>query len=349
MLETPSLSLQSTTDRLLAAATGAMIGACIGDAAGAPLEFTTEPTETNIVNAICMNGGGFWNTAAGQVTDDGELTLSLARALCTAKDGVQARENAAIAYQEWFQSKPFDIGTTTRAAFGAPRQYANSVARGMAEAAADKSMGSKSNGSMMRATPLAIWGYKLSDEDLAHLVRNDCTLSHPNEAVVSATIAYVLAVRHLLLKPDDRKGAWEVVIGYFASKDCNEETREWIQQVGDRAPVAFRRNIGCVKIAFVNAFQHLINGSPFRDAIDQTIRAGGDTDTNACIVGGLIGAADGAALIPAYMSHAVLTCNISKGGQPYRPAYLSTKNIPNLVDTLLKVAPSSLLGDLNEQ
>jgi len=42
-------------------------------------------------------------------------------------------------------------------------------------------------------------------------------------------------------------------------------------------------------------------------ALRLTIQQGGDTDTNACIVGGLLGAAVGIKNIPSYMLNKVLT------------------------------------------
>ena len=62
---------------------------------------------------------------------------------------------------------------------------------------------------------------------------------------------------------------------------------------------------GYAGIAFSLAFQQLAAGSDFTTALTNTLLVGGDTDTNACIVGALIGAAVGAANIPPAMKHAV--------------------------------------------
>jgi ADP-ribosylglycohydrolase len=48
-----------------------------------------------------------------------------------------------------------------------------------------------------------------------------------------------------------------------------------------------------VKIAFQLAFKHLYNNSTYEETIKEVLRLGGDTDTNACIAGGLVGAAVG--------------------------------------------------------
>jgi len=44
-----------------------------------------------------------------------------------------------------------------------------------------------------------------------------------------------------------------------------------------------------VKYGFVHAFRHLRLGTPYVAAITETLLGGGDTDTNACIMGGLSG------------------------------------------------------------
>ena len=91
---------------------GAVLGALIGDAAGATLEFLgRQPTAVEVEQALGMCGGGIWNTAPGQITDDGELTLALLQALAG-----QPRydvNRAARAYRLWYLSAPFDIGNAT--------------------------------------------------------------------------------------------------------------------------------------------------------------------------------------------------------------------------------------------
>jgi ADP-ribosyl-[dinitrogen reductase] hydrolase len=52
---------------------------------------------------------------------------------------------------------------------------------------------------------------------------------------------------------------------------------------------------------------------------------GGDTDTNACIVGGMMGALLGKNGIPEEMKDKVLNCDVRRGGQPNRPKFLQVK------------------------
>lgn len=56
--------------------------------------------------------------------------------------------------------------------------------------------------------------------------------------------------------------------------------------------------MGYVKIAIDHAFKALRRGYDFEMAMRQTLLIGGDTDTNSCIVGGMIGAYLGVESIP---------------------------------------------------
>ena len=68
-------------------ALGSLLGACVGDAAGATLEFIGRtPSYEEALRAMAMSGGGYFKLAPGQITDDGELTLSLARALSSSRN-----------------------------------------------------------------------------------------------------------------------------------------------------------------------------------------------------------------------------------------------------------------------
>lgn len=49
---------------------------------------------------------------------------------------------------------------------------------------------------------------------------------------------------------------------------------------------------------------------------------GGDTDTNACIVGGLIGSVIGILGIPESSIEKLLNCDIKKGSKGERPKFL---------------------------
>lgn len=322
---------------LSAAALGALLGACVGDAAGAVLEFMEPaPTQANVQWAMTMPGGGVWGVAPGQITDDCELMLCLAQAL--AESPAFDLERIARHYAAWIASPPFDIGTTTSRSLGSAHGVLTSYAATMSGAAARYCMESKSNGSLMRAAPLGVWGRRLSPAELADCARQDSCLSHPNPSCWQAVACYAIAIAHLMNHLGDRQGAFAVAQAW-AQANANDEVRSWLTDAEQNRLTPYTPQIGFVRIGFTHAFRHLWLGTDFVTALAETLAGGGDTDTNACIVGGLLGAAYGAEAIPQPMREAVLTCDTTKGRA--RPTFLHTSQLPTLVTKMLAIVGES--------
>lgn len=338
------------------AAWGCLLGALAGDAAGATLEFLGhQPTIEEVNRAMQMPGGGVLGVAPGQITDDGELTLCLAKALAERQEF--EIESIARNYGEWVDSNPFDIGDTTSASLGAYRQSQwqailakDGYAAVMTQAAAQRCISSKANGSLMRSSPLGIWGYRLSDRELASFAMQDSQLSHPNLSCCYAVACYAIAIASLMRELGDRTTAFNRAKIWLESQfkaDRNdletiatEEVLSWLADAENHANVEYSPQIGFVKIAFTHAFRHLLLGSDYLEALSETLLGGGDTDTNACIVGGLVGAACGVGAIPESMTHTVLNCNTRSGNNP-RPDFLSAAQVPLILEKLIGCAPGT--------
>jgi ADP-ribosyl-[dinitrogen reductase] hydrolase len=149
---------------------------------------------------------------------------------------------------------------------------------------------------------------------------------------------YAIAIAHLVENLGDREGAFARA-EVWAGENAVAEVRDWLREAKGGVDVPFQPQDGFVRIAFTHAFGHLLAGSSYVEAIRAVLSGGGDTDTNACIVGGLIGAASGAGAIPERMTEAVLTCDTERGRR--RPEFLRAGQIPSLVDGLLAAAPST--------
>lgn len=303
------------------AALGAVLGALAGDAAGAVLEFQPRPTTVEVERALRFPGGGIWGVAPGQVTDDGELTLCLLHALGEARDYVP--DVVARWYGRWFNSPPFDMGSTTGQALAPARTHPADDPTGLHErmtrAARTHNTASRANGSLMRATPLGVWGHALEDAQLAAIARLDSATTHPNPACTDAVAAYAIAVASLVRSPGDRTGAHARVRAWVDASAC-DEVRTWLDEAERDVQPPYEPQAGFVRIGFTAAFRHLLAGRAWEGAVRETLLGGGDTDTNACIVGGLVGAADGASGVPLAARTAVLRCNHAKGKA--RPGWL---------------------------
>lgn len=324
------------------AALGALMGACVGDAAGATLEFLDKPiTPALVQDALSMPGGGVWKVAPGQVTDDCELGLCLARALA---DSTSLEINTiAHSYAAWIDSSPFDIGNTTIQSLGSVNSsnWRDTLAQHgpsytMSAAAAQLCMDSKSNGSLMRATPIGIWGHRQTPAQIAEIARLDSSLSHPNECCWQSVACYSIAIAHLINNAGDRQGAFDAA-GSWAAANANEEIQGWLTDAQNNVNVPYEPLMGFVRIGFTHAFRHLLLATPYVPAMEETLLGGGDTDTNACIVGGLLGAAYGVDAVPLDMRKIVLNCDTSQGQA--RPDFLHPNQVPDLVERMLQNAP----------
>jgi ADP-ribosylglycohydrolase len=320
------------------AALGAVLGALVGDAAGAVLEFFGRAiARADVEHALTMPGGGTWDVAPGQITDDGELTMSLLNALAEDPDKPLG---AASHYARWVASDPFDIGATTAASLGCLRQAAwaarakeAGIDVAMTEAARERCMPSKANGSLMRATPLGVWGARRADDEVIAAAQDDARLSHPNASCVDAATVYVLAIASLVRAPGDAAGALALAETWARAHAC-EEVRAWLDDAAAGKAVPYTPQDGFVRIAFTHAFRHLRAGTPYTAALRETLAGGGDTDTNACIIGGLLGARWGASAIPAPMRAAVLGCDHRRGAHA-RPDALHPRTVPERITSIL--------------
>jgi hypothetical protein len=76
----------------------------------------------------------------------------------------------------------------------------------------------------------------------------------------------------------------------------------------ERPPEDFLSLMGWVLIALQNAFYQLLHAPSLQAGVVETVRSGGDTDTNAAIAGALLGAVHGREAVPPQWRHMVLSC-----------------------------------------
>ncbi len=284
-------------------AQGCLLGQFVGDALGSVVEFctSTEIKQLYPEGLTEMTAGGDLNLLAGQITDDSELALCLARSL------IAGEKSARGNYMQWFHSEPFDCGATINCALaGYPIDT------------------SESNGAMMRISPLGI----------AHNVSIDCVVTdtkvtHDNKVCIDANIIFVCLIRYAI------RDGFDGFVYYLDSFADSELVHPTVQKciVASRTsiPEDFYTNMGWVAIALQNALYHARYTVNVGDAITATVMQGGDTDTNAAICGALLGAIHGIDSIPNKWIDAVLQC------QADRPQMFRTTDAFDCATKLLTV------------
>jgi ADP-ribosyl-[dinitrogen reductase] hydrolase len=99
-------------------------------------------------------------------------------------------------YKFWFESSPFDIGQTTKQAFSALLKYdETSMVENAYKHVTEFLNQSKSNGSLMRCTPTAVYCHLFEDRGMVRdVVSKDVQFTHSNQVVKDAVYLYCLAI-----------------------------------------------------------------------------------------------------------------------------------------------------------
>jgi len=192
----------------------------------------------------------------------------------------------------------------------------------------------------MRIAPLGVWAHAQTADIIAAHAAADARLSHPNQTCQDSAAAYSIAIAHLVKCPGDAEGAISAAESWAQTHACGE-VKGWLLEESRLGPAQLwplcDKSMGFVRWAFVLAFSHLRARTPFSEALALTLMRRGDTDTNAAIVGGLLGALHGAKSIPEHQRAAVLKFKFDEGvgcGHE-RPGWLSPANTVALVGDLL--------------
>ncbi|MBT1076256.1 ADP-ribosyl-[dinitrogen reductase] hydrolase [Geobacter grbiciae] len=256
-------------------ARAAFIGLAVGDALGAPVEFMTAGeirSKHGVLREIV--GGGWLQLKPGQVTDDTEMSLCVARAIVAA--GGWSLRGIAEEFAGWLRTKPVDVGDTCR------RGIRNFMLKGILETPFNQ--WDAGNGAAMRMLPAAL--YTLGDDDLLQrcaLEQARITHNHPLSDATCITLGRIV---HLALQG--------------ASK--NRLRREADLLVATHPTFSFTpyRGLatGYVADTVQTVFHHFFQGRSFEECLVGTVNQGGDADTTGAICGMIAGAYYGMEGIP---------------------------------------------------
>lgn len=292
-------------------AIAAYLGLAVGDALGATVEFMT-PREIAAQHGVHRNivGGGWLRLQAGQVTDDTTMALALGESILTA--GRVDPHAAAGAFDAWMRAKPVDIGATVRRGLlafrktGDPRMPASAHDAG--------------NGAAMRVLPVALAGWRQSEDEVRAGCRAQAHITHNNPLSDAATETLALMVRDAL------HGADKLDLLHGRAHPLARAHPEF----AFRAQRPRQNPSGYIVETMQAVFQSLFDSDSFEDCLIDVVNRGGDADTTGAIAGMLAGALHGTDAIPARWLNALaapiraactnqalalLACSESPGGR----------------------------------
>jgi ADP-ribosyl-[dinitrogen reductase] hydrolase len=274
---------------------GVLVGQACGDALGAAYEFGGPIPKDQPIGMI---GGGPFNFAPGEYTDDTQMAFPIA---ASAAAGDYLLDDKVVQHvfgqwQEWARTAN-DVGTQTRQVLSRADETEAS-ARKVSRELHERSGRSGGNGALMRTSPVAL-AFLEEDEDSADdltlAARRYAELTHWEDHAGDACVLWTHAIRHAI-----NDGELEVLP--FVELLPQERREYWTDKITEaelNQPEYFHRTNGWVVSAFQGAWSALYHTYTFTDAIEAAVRGGGDTDTVAAIAGGLAGAYYGVSSVPA--------------------------------------------------
>ena len=288
-------------NRLERALIGSMLGTAVGDALGLACEGLSPERQLKMFPSLDSYGLLF---GTGMISDDTEHTVMVAQSLITS-GGQEDRFARSFAWRlrGWLLALPAGVGMATGRAIiklwlGFPPSWSG--------------VDSAGNGPAMRAAVLGV-AYGGDVEKMTRLNRISARITHRDEraehgaltvamaAHLAASATNVLPAHEFLRIMTERLPAQsatlEAIRKVVASLDAGESAPAFVAALGSRNGVTgyMLHTLPAVLHVWLRHQDDYIGG------VTEMIRLGGDADSTAAIVGGLIGARVGCEGIPPHL------------------------------------------------
>lgn len=277
---------------------GGIIGLLVGDALGVPYEFHARETIPSFDEIEYEPPAGF-NRAhagvpAGTWSDDGAQALCLLASLLE-RDRFEP-EDFAEKLVAWFREdymavdQLFDVGVQTQRAILNLRKGFPPLTAGLSE---EKNNG---NGSLMRVLPLALW-HRGTDSELVADAFDQSAVTHGHLRSKLCCALYCLWARRIL---QNEENPWQAAIETLHAMFPfgTVERTELDAAIRPEEEIYEVKGSGYV-VDSLRAARWACGSETFESTVKRAIQLGDDTDTTACIAGGIAGLMHGFDAIPA--------------------------------------------------
>ncbi|UYZ84831.1 ADP-ribosylglycohydrolase family protein [Entomomonas sp. E2T0] len=277
--------------------TGGLLGLLIGDALGVPYEFHSADEIPPLDKIDYCPPIGFDRAHQGILpatwSDDGAQALCLLASLLNCKQlDLRDFANRLINWYDYgymaVDNLVYDVGIATGQAI---RKLKQGVVPNLA---GSDDVYSNGNGALMRVLPLALW-HQGTDEELVKDAQQQSLVTHGHLRSQVCCALYCLVARYVL---NESNNPWQKAVDFlrviYKDNDDALQELEFHIRPDDDIPST---GSGYV-VDSLRAVKISLTFSCYQEAVRYAISLGNDTDTTACIVGGIIGLRDSISNIP---------------------------------------------------
>lgn len=274
---------------------GGLWGALVGDACGVPYEFHPAAQIPASEQIEFEPPPGFRRAhrgvPAGTYSDDGAQALCLLESLL--ERGHLDVDHFASRLLAWYEEghlavdgRVFDCGVQTAKALRAIMGGVQPIDAGGADEHGN------GNGSLMRVLPLALW-HQGPDHELVHDARQQSRVTHGHLRSQACCALYCLWARRVLQgHPSPWQDATETLRD-MAPPDLLGEIEYHLRPDDPPEGKGSGYVVDCLRSA-----RWAVGQGSYEQVIKAAIALGNDTDTTACVAGGIAGLRDGLGAIP---------------------------------------------------
>lgn len=278
---------------------GGLWGAIVGDALGVPLEFSDRLTRKKDPIRE-MRAYGTYSQPFGTWSDDSSMMLCLVESIIEGLSYERLSQKfidfADTGYMTPYDGV-FDIGNAVSKAIIKMKSGLSPIECG------GESEYDNGNGSLMRILPLAFFLRAKTTEEQIRVVEDVSSITHRHPISKFACLFYVKMAMSLL-DGKDKIEAYRLAIDYSKNALCDSyfDVFQNFERVLNgniqRIKIDKIQSSGYVIDTLEAALWCFINTRSYSECVFQAINLGGDTDTIACIAGGLAGIHYGFRSIP---------------------------------------------------
>ncbi len=291
---------------------GGLVGLLVGDALGVPYEFSS-PSELPTADRIEFEPPPDFRrahsgTPCGTWSDDSAQALCLLDSLlsCGRFDATDFAGRLLRWQDDGYMAvdnRVFDIGITTARALSSLRLGVPPLQAGPTGESAN------GNGSLMRVLPLALW-HQGPDAGLIVDAQSQSRVTHGHLRSQLCCALYCLWARRVLHEhPTPWDDAVSTLRNFYAEiPPILEELDHFIRPDAPPETPGSGYVVDCLRSSRVATA-----AGPYEAAVKAAILMGRDTDTTACVTGGIAGLRDGIDAIPTRWRTAL------RGESSYRP------------------------------